>query len=322
MRFASRSNGLPIFRQASHEDTLMRSVPLSSCAAVLAVCCVVGHALPPSEDNFDRESLRTVESDAYEEARSDERRELVSPAPPGYKPKARGRRLAVKLIARDAKIRMGESFWYRLELSNEGSLPIEISESRSFLKRGNDYDYPKWAFTAVTPKGVKKHMAIGRQMPVFSNPNNKRKIVSIPGSEKMTDAQIREFMRKNEAWRREDRGLHISLRPGETLSSRPWKGQEEQAALKPTPTRGKAPAPKYGGFREFWTEFNFDEPGRYEISVVYNDPTPRPPSEEWLNEMEKGGVSRAWTIKQFQEQSKRHLGQQVTSNRVFIEVHP
>lgn len=323
MRFAGRFSMPPILQRVIHEDVLMRPFSANQWAAVLAMCFVVGNARASSKEKLDLDSLRTVESDAYEEARVEERRELVSPAPPGFKPKARGRKLAVRLIARDGKIKIGEPFWYRLELVNEGSLPIEISESRSFIKRGDDYDYPKWEFTAVTPKGVKKDMAIGRQMAVLSNPANNRKVVSIPGAEKMTDAQIREFMRKNEAWRREDRGLRLTLRPGETLSSRPWKGQEEQPALKPAPTRGKPrAAPRYGGFREFWTGFAFDEPGRYEISVVYNDPTPKPPGEDFLKEMEKGGVSRVWTIKQFQEQSGRHLGQQVTSNRVVVEVLP
>lgn len=278
---------------------------------------MVSTAAEPTRDN---RPLRTIETDAYMEARSEEHKELVTPAPRGYRPKARGRKLSIRLVARDTKIKAGDKFWYRLELLNEGSLPLRVSEFDSFLKRGDRSDFRKWEFTALTPAGEKRRMEIGCQEAVFENPANKKKVVSIPGSDKMTDAEIARFIRENEAWRQEDRALHVTLKPGEKLTSRPWKRTRDEVELKPSLVKQeKSAPPKFDGFREYWTCFEFDLPGRYEITVTFNDPVRPPPEEARLARMEAEGVPRDWVLSNYRKESSDRLGR-ITSNTVLLDI--
>ena len=58
----------------------------------------------------------------YEEAqRAKDRAELVRPTPPGFKPRLAS--VKITMIARDSKVKVGGSFWYRIELQNVGRNP-------------------------------------------------------------------------------------------------------------------------------------------------------------------------------------------------------
>ena len=151
-----------------------------------------------------------------------------------------------------------------------------------------------------------------------SSPANR--VVEIPGSASMSDVEIENFIRKNEAWRKSDSQLSVTLAPGETLSSRPWKWEPEARHRKFFIHRDKPTGrPKYEGFREFWTDFQFATPGRYEITVVLEDPAPPPPNEDFLREMENKGFARADILMDFKKRSGGHFGR-VQSNSVVVEV--
>ncbi|MEK9144178.1 MAG: hypothetical protein AAB339_01055, partial [Elusimicrobiota bacterium] len=67
----------------------------------------------------------------------EDRKELVRPAPPGFKPEAVDRKVKLTLIPRETSIRTGEEFWYALELQNLGREPMDYWEvPGSFMKDG------------------------------------------------------------------------------------------------------------------------------------------------------------------------------------------
>lgn len=256
------------------------------------------------------------EASAREEARAADRR-LVTNAPKEFKPQGQGRILSLRLKARDAKIRVGETFWFRLELQNVGTSVVSIWENDSFIKSGGSSG-GGWRFSVVTPKGDKWPMIIGREEVDFTPPS--RRVVEIPGSAAMSQAELEDFIRRNNAWRRADAELHVTLGPGQTLSTRPWKWDSKEEFGRLFINRARREDPRqYGGFRELWTEFRFDEPGVYEISAVRDDPPPWPPSEEKLRDMEMRGVSREATLEMHRKRAMDALGR-VSSNPVSIEV--
>ena len=288
----------------------------SGLAVVLAASRILAGFAYSAEGPTKPFDFDEVETAAIKEARADDRR-LVTAAPKGFKPKARARMLSIKLTARDSKIKVGESFWYRLEIQNVGSSVITYSEYDSFLKDGSDTGL-RWRFYVTPPNGAREWMGGGPEELHLSNPANRA--VEIPGSASMSKVEIETFILKNEAWRKADSQLSVTLAPGQTLSSRPWKWEPEARHRKFFIHRDKpTDRPKYEGFREFWTGYRFRTPGRYEITVVLNDPAPPPPNEEFLRLMEQKGVSRERSLRHHQAEVMESLGI-VSSNKVAFEV--
>lgn len=299
----------------------MRLTIWGFAAALASSCLIVPGLAGQGQSTSVRKGPSAFDDDpeisAREEARAADRR-LVTGAPKGFKPQGHGRILSLRLIARDAKIRVGETFWFRLELQNVGTSVVSISESDSFLKSGTGSSGMLWRFSVVTPKGDRWPMIIGREEVSSTHPS--RRVVEIPGSAAMSEKEVRDFIRRNDAWRRADSELDVILGPGQTLSTRPWKWDSKAEFGRLFINRAKREDPRqYGGFRELWTEFRFDEPGIYEISVVRDDPPPPPPTEEYLREMERRGVSRESSLEMHRKRALDVLGR-VTSNSVSIEV--
>lgn len=115
--------------------------------------------------------------------------ELVRPAPRDFVPRP-GRALNLKLIPERAFVSRGRSFWYRLELQNEGREPFLWREDRSFFEDGflQNADVQ---FFVTQPDGRSVRM-----LPPLDDPG-----------------------------RVESTGIQVTLSPGETLVSRPWAYQ-------------------------------------------------------------------------------------------------
>lgn len=264
-----------------------------------------------------------TEEDRIEEAvRAAERRELVRPAPAGFKPGRDRRKFRLTLVARDKTIRVGEAFWYRLELQNLGREAVRYWEVDSFLKDGGSYGLGHWYFYATDPKGRRETLSIGTLFGGHEIRETRTDAVPIPGSEKMSEAEIEQFIRRDSAKRRADRDLIVNLAPGETLVSRPWRWVDawERVERRDRGESDLAPRPT-GDFRELWTNFRFDFPGRYEVLAIYDDTMPPLPSEDFIKGMEKDGYSRASTIADYKKRGLERLGR-VESAPVVIEVLP
>lgn len=246
----------------------------------LLVFCAAANAPSSNPTSTVTGSPAPSEADIELAARASERREMVRPAGRGFRPTAAGRAVRLLLAARDRQIKVGQTFWYRLELQNVGKEAVRISEDPSFLKNGRFYDERRYAFWIKGPDGQRRRMLLGSfadELAMGSRPGVSRKI---PGSDHMTDAEIRDHVRI-ESWRtRAARRLDVTLRPGETLVSIPWRwvgipeaNQRDKNGLEawPRPT---------GEFRELWTEHDFKKPGLYSIVVDFIDRAAPPPDEK------------------------------------------
>ena len=108
---------------------------LVSCGILPSWAASSPEAKVPSLDKRDLDLLR--EEFAIEaQVRAEERKELVRPAPKDFKPAPAARKLKMTLVARDKRIRVGQTFWYRLEIQNVGRRELTIHEFLSFLKSG------------------------------------------------------------------------------------------------------------------------------------------------------------------------------------------
>lgn len=273
-------------------------------------------AIPPNPD------LLPDETKIEQEVREAERAEMVRPAPRGFKPEKAARRLHLTLVARDKSIKVGQTFWYRLELQNVGKEPIEIDENASFLKDGERYDDGTFDFFVTTAAGARELMSLGVFADNMTDGFRPNRPIDIPGGEKMSKDQLHAYMRLHAVRSKAEAGLHVILAPGETLVSRPWKWVSplDQRKLFESGAADLWPKPE-GDYRELWTEFDFDKPGRYTIQAEYVDEPP-PPFEEWfLKRMENEGYKRSEFLEDYAASSAKRMGR-VRSNPVSLEVVP
>ena len=118
----------------------------------------------------------------------------------------------------------------------------------------------------MLPNGATTYMMIGDpgdELTNGSRPASKRR--PVPDWDKMSESE-RDDHRRRAGLRREfEKQLEVTLAPGETIVTRPWRwvSWEEhwEKADKNEPVSNKP----VGVFRELWTEFKFETPGKYRI---------------------------------------------------------
>lgn len=252
--------------------------------------------------------------------RQAERRELVRPAPPHFKPELVDRKLRLTLIPRETTIRAGERLWYRIELQNVGREPVRFREHSTFLKNGDRYASGRWNFDLIEPGGGRVALNIGSIFGARLVSDAKLDVVPVPGAENMSDAEVAAFIRRDYAHRRADMDLDVVLAPGETLVSRPWRWHDaiERLERKRRGETDLTPRPE-GPWREFWTNYRFETPGRYEMTLEYDDTGPTAPAEDVLRELERQGFSRESVIADYAARAKKQLGR-FMSEPVTFEV--
>mgnify|MGYP001615354721 CR=1 FL=1 len=257
-----------------------------------------------------------------EELEAEDRKELVTPAPPDFKPEGEERKLKLTLIARDSKIRKGENFWYRLEVQNVGPRAIPFKAKWSFFKVGYG-EALNYRFLVTPPGGVELDppirfmLSMGR---AYLDP-------FVPGGAKMSVAERAEAARKiaDDIPRKEARGfgLLVNLSSGETLRTRSWEYLDQGRAYRRL-RQGEDPFPATPGeFRELaLASFKFDKVGTYRIRVEFAaDPWLVAPDEEEIQEGIEFGLTREWQMEQYEERVQRSLGR-FQSNIVEVEVVP
>lgn len=283
-------------------------------AALLLAVLLAQSALPVDRPDLEAQVNREIELA--------DRKELVRPAAKGFKKGAKSRQAALALIPRDTTIHVGQSFWYRLEFQNTGRAPLEIEESPSFLKDGSNYSAQKWEFHVTGPDGKRKEMILGTLADELLGSMRETSDPAKTISSTMT-AQEREDWEDREALRRKAAGrLRVTLLPGETLVSRPWRWLT-QLQYVTRKSRGESVIwPKPGEpFRELWTVYRFKTPGRYVIEAEYVDEPLPPLDESDLRDMRNIGIDVEKFKKRRQDSESLRLGR-IRSNRVEIEVLP
>ncbi|MDE2290833.1 MAG: hypothetical protein KGL53_02015, partial [Elusimicrobia bacterium] len=96
-----------------------------------------------------------MEMAAWERDKAD-RKSLVRPAPPGFKPSTRGKGIELRLIPARARMRVGQRFWYGLELQNVGSDTVTVTDP--LFKDASNPPASDIAFE-ITPPGGKPERA-------------------------------------------------------------------------------------------------------------------------------------------------------------------
>lgn len=257
---------------------------LSNYAAILTALLIAAAPAAASERGRPpQEEIRRLAQQS--QARSDrwearDRAELVRPAPPGYKPPFKGKKVVLRLIPRDKILRPGQEFWYRLELTNAGTKPIWWSgDEGAFFKTGHLQPGGKIRFFVIDEAGRRQQM-----LEPEHGTGSLASDIRLPAG--WTKEQRAEFIAELNDPRRNK--LDIELRPGETLVSRggPDPSDEEEIALIEA---GKNPAtfPR-GPYRTLNTRYTFQKPGRYRLQVTMeNPPPPRHWSESYPEVMDK-----------------------------------
>lgn len=294
-----------------------RSTP--TAAALLSAGAILAATASSAPD---RPTRGEVPADRRMEisVRESERRELVLPAPAGFKPEGAARKLRLTIVPRQKSIKVGERFWYRIEVKNVGREPVRFQEWNSFLKRGDQYASGRWNFELVDPSGKRINLVVGTLYGELAVGDAGLDAVEVPGAEKMTDDEVRDFIRRDAPRRRADLDVDVTLAPGETLVSRPWRWHDasERQERKGRGETNLTPQP-HGPWRELWVSHVFKEPGNYSISVAYDDPPLGPPKEELVRAMEKRGFKRKAILAQRKEEDALHLGK-FKSEAVSFEV--
>jgi len=292
----------------------MRTALRTAIFALVWVAVSNSTALPPNRLALEDQANRDVELA--------DRKELVRPAPKGFKRGKKPRQVTLTLIPREKAIKVGQSFWYRLELQNTGHERLEIQETPSFLKDGASYSAQKWEFYATGPDGERKEMIPGTLADELLGSMRETASAGTPVPSTITALRREELDIQETARRKASSRLRVNLFPGETLLSRPWRWLT-QLQYVTRKSRGESiiwPKPDEP-FRELWTVYWFKTPGRYAIEAEYVDEPPPPLSEEYLRRMENLGVAKERMQRLRREDQAAALGR-IRSNRVEVEVLP
>lgn len=193
------------------------------------------------------------------------RRELVTAAPPGFKPKAQGRALELALIPQKTMLRKGQSFWYRAEIKNVGTESIAIADP--FINSGsggNGWSKYRLEISPATPG-----LSIGGdggEPCMFDHP-------PVPGWERMTEDQRKSAAKR---WALEETvgmyRINVTLAPGETIRTRDGRLLSSDEMCAGWKAGNPAPDRPGGLFREHDSPRDFERPGSYRVKLVLDDP--------------------------------------------------
>jgi hypothetical protein len=253
-----------------------------------------------------------------DEKRGQDRLELVSPPPKGFKPENVKRKLKLTLIPKSTTIKAGEQFWFALEIQNVGREPVYFHEPDSYLKLG-DFFGIRWDFYLTQPDGktIKLHPAYdgpGMDLPDLRRWKN--------GGTRITEEQAKELLASSSRCSWDSSSMEVTLQPGETLRSRAWHDIPimEAYAMR---DRGEDPGANYatGRWRELFVGYQFKKPGKYKLKVVYDDPLPRKPTEAGIQREIERGYSRESTMRMYRTDVPTHVGR-IVSKPISFEVVP
>lgn len=196
------------------------------------------------------ESL-VAEHEAANELAEENRRTMVSPAPPDFRPEPVARKIRLKLILEKSKIRAGEFPRFRLELTNVGREPIVYKELQaSIFASGSIFHSMRTiSFLLVDRHGKELDLMPGLGM---NRTPSIRPTVGPPENET-------QFRRQTALYQASSR-FRVKLLPGETLRS-----------------LGEGDSPREP-FRTLYVHGGFKKPGKYTLRVVLDD-RPKPMSD-------------------------------------------
>jgi hypothetical protein len=178
-----------------------------------------------------RRNVRAPESVSSGIGRSDavaqeaaDRKELVEPAPPSWRPRTTGTEVSLHLSLKSSRLHAGDAVSYRLEIQNTGAQDVGFYEAPSFIKSGFYASGNSYSALLTLPDG--RELELPPPLPMFS------------------------LAPSTAASKESDEKLFLTLRPGETLATRPDETE--------------------GSYRALRTSYEFEHPGRYSLRFVYD----------------------------------------------------
>lgn len=159
-------------------------------------------SMPPASGSLSDSSV-VLDPGISEEQR--DRRLMVRPAAPDFKPKADGHLLEVRLIPEAPRIRLGSPLRVRLEVQNVGTRTWRYVGEHSLLKSfgSTDNDWRHWRFYATAAGGVRIELQGALSASSLVEPQ-----VMEPSAAERLAERARAF-----------RYLRVDLGPGETILS-------------------------------------------------------------------------------------------------------
>lgn len=216
-----------------------------------------------------------------------DRRELVLPAPAGFKPEAVDKKLKLTLRLREQTIHRGQKLWYRVEIQNLGRKPVFFTENESFLKDKRSISEGAFRLILAGPDASTRTLGF---TPNLISGNEVE--LHLPGQERWTKEESTAIVANLNDYTRRARGLSVELNPGETLYSRTWRDVDWVSEFFRTRGGEVPPEPAPVEFRVLRTDYRFDQPGGYRLKAVLNDPGPDIPDEEQIAAMKLDGPKK------------------------------
>jgi len=218
------------------------------------------------------------------------RRTMVVPAPPDFRPEPVDRKVRLKLILEKTNIHPGDFLRFRLEMTNVGRQAIDYEENNSGLfKYGGLLDTDRISFYVTDPRGRRSKLIAAAAADKLRERGERGVSSREPKFEFLPDSMPKEAKEKwfeqTQAMSAASTHFMVKLLPGETLRSRGDKDSTGET------------------FRTLWCEQDFDRKGRYKFEVVLDD-RPTPLTKSFIDWMRKRGRT-AKEIQELQELQDR-----------------
>lgn len=261
------------------------------------------YAANPSKKEEMRQTMNELDARFSAEDRLAEinRRTMVTPAPPDFKPGQSARKIQLKLILEKQKIRAGEYPRFRLEMTNVGREAIDYQETSPsiFVKGGRLVDSSTILFFLTDSRNKRAELL----PPVFTPrsasglPAEKR-IESPPSG--LSEAELEKWFAETNAMGQAHATFKVKLLPGETLHS---IGDDDSPIE---------------NFKSLWAEGGFKKPGKYQLQVELDD-RPRPLSKGYIEASLRSGSTLEEIHRDHSRWMRSALGP-VSSNAAILEV--
>ena len=243
------------------------------------------------------------------QAERNDRRELVLPAPEGFRP-VEGKRAQLRLVIKDRRLRRSDLPQIRLELQNIGSEPYVFSETPSFFKEEGQFDQGRFKFHLTGPDGHKREL-----FPLVKLVTAGFDEISIPPDllrEKGSDSLVQEL----NSFAAARRSLSVRLLPGETLYSRQRRNLDLIREFRLTRGGAVPPNPAPLDFRPLRFEGGFTRPGSHFLEVSWEPAASEPVREEVIDRL----VAKGWSREKALAAAKRLRQGNAAPLRASVEI--